>query len=349
MATAADSEPSPPSWEESALQQLTVRDNDDTAAPAEEEEWHPAMGTAKAEARERPAGTPKLLRRTPSSSSSAAPEPTAAPPVLPATKSDVDRERDYAAARARIFGQAESVARSGNWAQQALAAAARPEPNVVVAKGPSQDGSTGFEVKRKIPEQQKKAQHKGRGTEKLDPDFCRDYQPRPPYPAYPRFQPVPYYDGYYYEHPVYPPAPQFGPPVPYYYPPPTAPLPPGPPPPFRGVRPVLAQQPPLPQQLPQQTQRSQYAVTVQQRPPRAFAGGSPATGSSGRSDASRRHKGPASSTNHHAPASPPTNHSRNNHRARPRRGDVAARPQQQPPQPQQHQRTYEEEFPSLGA
>lgn len=188
----------------------------------DDDEWHGAMGTPQAEARERPAGTPKLLMRKPPPSAPApAPSKDAAPvqrvpqPVSP-EKSPGEREKDYQAARARIFGNEDEAAGGDDksWARKALVAASNPVGKEVVAKGPSGEGN-GFDAR-------------SRNAMMRDPDFVRSRyyhhsQPRPILPPDQYYAP-PSYDPYFY--PAGPVGPYGGG---YYAPQP--PLPPGPPPP----------------------------------------------------------------------------------------------------------------------
>ncbi|KAJ8609413.1 hypothetical protein CTAYLR_009088 [Chrysophaeum taylorii] len=178
----------------------------------EEEGWHAAMGTAKAESREK-VGTPKVLMRRASSTPPESEEPRQTQPSS-APKSSVDRERDYAAARARIFGKPTSQsADKRNWAQQALS-------SVVVARGPG-DG-IGFDSRRKDD----KSLWRNRSVELSDPDFNRDNFVRPQFAPRQYYPPArPYYDYPYYGYYGPPPPPPGPPPPPLQPPPPREPYP----------------------------------------------------------------------------------------------------------------------------
>ena len=141
-------------------------------APADDDDgWLAPMGTLRAEMRERPSGAPKvLMRRT--GAGDAARAPADAKPA--AAKTEDERARDYAAARARIMGDAKpppAAKKAGSWASQALAASrekpaagdrgrrpprggdAKPPPpgdghpaNARVARGPHGEG-VGFDAR----------------------------------------------------------------------------------------------------------------------------------------------------------------------------------------------------------
>ena len=78
----------------------------------DEEGWGVPMNTLKAEMRERPSGAPKVLMRRQGASAAPGDGGAHGSSTKNVAKSEVERERDYAAARERIFGK-ESAAGGG--------------------------------------------------------------------------------------------------------------------------------------------------------------------------------------------------------------------------------------------